>query len=381
MRKEHEPKEEEDCPEYINTNPPSPPDPSISFITEKVCKLNSFLESLNLVPPSSNTQFVCTKENDGDVMFVELIKTYDDSSEEELGVSENVVTGDELGVGYFDKFPTRSELAFHKYLMYPPILSLFLRNPIIVGGNPSNLKIPCNIGHVHVEKAYIDLNSPINIMTRMQYNWIMRKQLEYKDDPEGIRGISNFTRRIRGMHIFVGNFTYVLDFMIVEDISSVIDPRLSQVVLRRPFIEISNMTNDLSLGIVKFTIGADKTQREGQQENELSNLTRQRQLLASVNYRSAIIEELERLPRNLVAYKTREHLKRIQKAVLVEVIELKKELRLQISFWNYRIDHSLAPPDALDCVGFSFTHFYFILLALIFTLALVTGRRLNLLVE
>ncbi|GJT68844.1 hypothetical protein Tco_1020324 [Tanacetum coccineum] len=44
----------------------------------------------------------------------------------------------------------------------------------------------------------------------------------------------------------------------------------------------------------------------------------------------AIIEELERLPGNLVAYKTREDLKRIQKAVLIKVIELKKELRLQV---------------------------------------------------
>ncbi|GKC81854.1 hypothetical protein Tco_1137571, partial [Tanacetum coccineum] len=44
------------------------------------------------------------------------------------------------------------------------------------------------------------------------------KQLEPRDDPEGIREISNFTGKIRGMHIFVGNFTYVLDFMIVEDI-------------------------------------------------------------------------------------------------------------------------------------------------------------------
>ncbi|GKG32161.1 hypothetical protein Tco_0427111, partial [Tanacetum coccineum] len=33
------------------------------------------------------------------------------------------------------------------------------------------------------------------------------------------------------------------------------------------------------------------TQREAQQANELSNLTRQRQLLASVNYRRAIIED------------------------------------------------------------------------------------------
>nr|GEZ16038.1 hypothetical protein [Tanacetum cinerariifolium] len=72
------------------------------------------------------------------------------------------------------------------------------------------------------------------------------------------------------------------------------------------------------------------TQRKAQQENKLSILTRQRQLLVSVNYRRAIIQELERLPGDLVACKTREHLKRIQKAVFVEVIELKKELSLQV---------------------------------------------------
>ncbi|GKC60765.1 hypothetical protein Tco_1088363 [Tanacetum coccineum] len=60
------------------------------------------------------------------------------------------------------------------------------------------------------------------------------------------------------MHIFVGNFTYVLDFVIVEDIGSAIDPRLSQVVLGKPFVELSNMTHDLSLGIVKFANGTDK---------------------------------------------------------------------------------------------------------------------------
>ncbi|GJS67215.1 zinc finger, GRF-type containing protein [Tanacetum coccineum] len=52
--------------------------------------------------------------------------------------------------------------------------------------------------------------------------------------------------------------------------------------------------------------------------------------LLDVLSRRAIIEELERLPRNLVACKTREHLKRVQKVVFVEVIELKKELRLQV---------------------------------------------------
>nr|GEV74976.1 hypothetical protein [Tanacetum cinerariifolium] len=75
--------------------------------------LNSFLESLSSVPPSSNTQFVCTKENDGDIMFVDIIKKYDDSIEEELEEDEGAVTR-ELGIEYCDRFPTRRELAYRK---------------------------------------------------------------------------------------------------------------------------------------------------------------------------------------------------------------------------------------------------------------------------
>ncbi|GJZ30219.1 hypothetical protein Tco_0575266 [Tanacetum coccineum] len=198
---------------------------------EMTNKIDTFLKAIN------DRMKGALPKNDRDVMFVELIKKFDDSSEEELEVNKNAVTEKKLGVECFDKFLTRSKLAYHKYLMCASIPSLFLRNPIIVGGSPSNLKIPCNIGHVHVEKAYIDLNSPINIMTCMQYNWIMRKQLEPREDPESIIGIN---------------------FMIVEDISLIMDLRLSQVVLGKPFVEVSNMTRDLLIGVVKFTIGDDE---------------------------------------------------------------------------------------------------------------------------
>ncbi|GKE35536.1 hypothetical protein Tco_1454858 [Tanacetum coccineum] len=112
--------------------------------------------------------------------------------------------------------------------MSGPIPSIFLRNPIIKEGCPYNLKIPYNIGYVHIKKAYINLNSPLNIMTQMMYNWTMRRKLDPRENANG--GISNFTGRIKGMHVFLGNFTYVVDFMIVEDITSIIDPRLSQVM-------------------------------------------------------------------------------------------------------------------------------------------------------
>ncbi|GJW81475.1 MAK10-like protein [Tanacetum coccineum] len=141
-----------------HTGSPTPPDPSISFIIKKVLKFNSLFESLGLVPPSPNAELVCIKKEDGDVMFIEIILKDDNSHKEELeaGVQK---------VEYFDIFLTRSELAYHKYLMCGPIPSIFLQKPINIEGCQLNLKIPCNIRHVHVEKAYIDFNPSLNIMT------------------------------------------------------------------------------------------------------------------------------------------------------------------------------------------------------------------------
>ncbi|GJV53712.1 hypothetical protein Tco_1449453 [Tanacetum coccineum] len=121
--------------ENIHANPFAPPDPSILFITEIVLKLNSFFESLGLVPQSSNTKLVCTKGDDDDVMYIEIVKTDDDSHKEEPKAGEQEVE-------YFDIIPTRIKLAYHKYLMCGPIPSIFLRNPIITKGCLSNLKIP-----------------------------------------------------------------------------------------------------------------------------------------------------------------------------------------------------------------------------------------------
>nr|GEW85852.1 retrotransposon Orf1 [Tanacetum cinerariifolium] len=81
------------------------------------------------------------------------------------------------------------------------------------------------------------------------------------------------------MHVFVGNFTYVTDFVIVEDISSIIDPKLSQVVLGKPFVDIPNMTHDPPEGVVRFTNGtneiANKMPHKIEQYNRLSDLEKE----------------------------------------------------------------------------------------------------------
>ncbi|GJU59256.1 hypothetical protein Tco_1237022 [Tanacetum coccineum] len=126
-------------------------------------------------------------EDDDEVMFIEIIRDEEPQNEDPHEV-EGATTKEPV-VEYFDTIPTRNELTYHR--------------------------------HVHIEKAYIDLNSPLNIMTRMMYNWIMRRKLNPMKDANG---------RIR-------NFT---------------------VVLRRPFIEISNMTYYPPEGVVRFIRGTDE---------------------------------------------------------------------------------------------------------------------------
>ncbi|GKE97705.1 hypothetical protein Tco_0021056, partial [Tanacetum coccineum] len=53
--------EENDSLENTNTNPSASPDPLVSFITEKVLKLNSFFELLGLAPQLSDTEFFAPK--------------------------------------------------------------------------------------------------------------------------------------------------------------------------------------------------------------------------------------------------------------------------------------------------------------------------------
>nr|GEU41401.1 protein kinase-like domain, concanavalin A-like lectin/glucanase domain protein [Tanacetum cinerariifolium] len=51
----------------------------------------------------------------------------------------------------------------------------------------------------------------------------MKKQRVPRRDIENPRKVSNFTRRVKGIHVFVGNFTYIMDFLVVEDAGSTID--------------------------------------------------------------------------------------------------------------------------------------------------------------
>ncbi|GJU70590.1 hypothetical protein Tco_1256849 [Tanacetum coccineum] len=73
-----------------NSNPQS--NPLALIATEQVRKLNSMLELLGLVPQSSNAKFVCSKEDDGEVMFIEIIRDDDEPQNEDPNEGEGATT-------------------------------------------------------------------------------------------------------------------------------------------------------------------------------------------------------------------------------------------------------------------------------------------------
>ncbi|GJY40619.1 protein kinase-like domain, concanavalin A-like lectin/glucanase domain protein [Tanacetum coccineum] len=87
---------------------------------------------------------------------------------------------------------------------------------------------------------------------RLHYNWIMSKRLGPRRKPSNPRKICNFMGRVKGLKVFVGNFTYECNFMVLEDTTSVIDHDLGSVIFGKPFIEATGLVYDMEEGTVTF---------------------------------------------------------------------------------------------------------------------------------
>ncbi|GJT70589.1 hypothetical protein Tco_1029875 [Tanacetum coccineum] len=94
------------------------------------------------------------------------------------------------------------------------------------------------------------MESPINVMSRIHYNWIMRKRLEPRRKPSNPKKICNFVGRVKGLKVFVGNFTYKCDFVVLGDTTSVIDHDLCEDDYDRGYRKPS----DLEDGFYRDTI-------------------------------------------------------------------------------------------------------------------------------
>ncbi|GJX83534.1 MAK10-like protein [Tanacetum coccineum] len=156
----------------------------------------------------------------------------------------------------FNSFPTMKKLSHHEWLLKnprPPWVKARIR-----AGSLNNIKISYMIDHFFKKHAYIDLESPINVMSRSQYNRIMTYGLRSRQKPSNPNKISNFVGRVRNLKNFIGSFTYECDFIILEDTTSIIDRCLGEMVFGRPFIDEVGLVYNKEEGTVMFKQANEK---------------------------------------------------------------------------------------------------------------------------
>ncbi|GJT51015.1 hypothetical protein Tco_0977172 [Tanacetum coccineum] len=92
--------------------------------------------------------------------------------------------------------------------------------------------------------AYFDPFLPMNIITRKAYNTIMVEELESTR--------KNLVAIVRDVYVLVGSFTYITDFVVLEDIGEFILINKVEVVMGKPFKKITKIEYDCAMGLMSF---------------------------------------------------------------------------------------------------------------------------------
>ncbi|GKC93800.1 hypothetical protein Tco_1159242 [Tanacetum coccineum] len=192
----------------------------------------------------SKTEHTNHKKADGTDEEVESEKEVEEETKGETKEEE------EDNPKHFDAFPTMKELRYHEWILKnlrPPWVKAKIRI-----GNINNVNFSCMIDQFNKEQAYLDLESPINIMSRLHYNWIMSNRLEPRMKSSNPKKNCNFIGRVKGLRVFVRNVTYKCDFIVLEDTTSVIDHYLGSVLFEKLFVEATGIVFNKEEGTVVF---------------------------------------------------------------------------------------------------------------------------------
>ncbi|GJW27410.1 hypothetical protein Tco_0044285 [Tanacetum coccineum] len=116
----------------------------------------------------------------------------------------------------------------------------FRHKKIINSFDGDNLTFQCMIGFRKFT-TYFDPFLPMNIIMRKAYNTIMVIGLE------SMR--TNLGDVVRDVCVFIGSFTYV----VLEDIGEFILREMAEVVMGKPFREVTKLDYDCAKGLMSFT--------------------------------------------------------------------------------------------------------------------------------
>nr|GEW61001.1 hypothetical protein [Tanacetum cinerariifolium] len=122
-------------------------------------------------------------------------------------------------------------------------LGNFYRNRIINSLDGKDLALPCMIGFRKFV-AYFDPFLPMSIIMHKAYNTIM---------VEGLKSMRrNLVAIVRDVYVFVGSFTYVTNFVVLEDIGEFIVSYTTKIVMGRPFRAVTQLEYDCVKGLISF---------------------------------------------------------------------------------------------------------------------------------
>ncbi|GJW09328.1 hypothetical protein Tco_1575155, partial [Tanacetum coccineum] len=130
-----------------------------------------------------------------------------------------------------------------------------------------------NAGNVLLKfVAYFDSFLPMKIITRKAYNTIMVEGLESTG--------RNLVAVVRDVYVFVGSFTYVTDFVVLEDIGEFIVSDMADVVMGRPFRDVIQLEYDYIKGLISTWMAFGGNTRDlgsfGEETNEITTLHQSR---------------------------------------------------------------------------------------------------------
>ncbi|GJS98319.1 hypothetical protein Tco_0819489 [Tanacetum coccineum] len=117
------------------------------------------------------------------------------------------------------------------------------RQRVINSLDGDDLALQCMIGFIKFV-AYFDPFLPMNIITCKAYNTIMVEGLDSTR--------RNLVAIVRDVYVFVGSFTYITDFVVLEDIREFILRDMAKVVMVKPFRKVTKLEYDYAKGLMSF---------------------------------------------------------------------------------------------------------------------------------
>ncbi|GJZ13476.1 hypothetical protein Tco_0548706 [Tanacetum coccineum] len=189
----------------------------LAFIDSRLESIEQFLNRFTDQPNETSTNYPESDDGSGDTPLVSPFPHSDNDSDDEEALNE---------LSEYENAGTlRRERKINSF-------------------DGDGLAFECMIGFRKFT-AYLDPFLPMNIISHKAYNTIMVDRLEGTG--------KNLVAIVRDVYVFVRSFSYITDFVVLEDIGDFIMSDMAEVLMGRPFRKTTRLNYDVTKGLFSFT--------------------------------------------------------------------------------------------------------------------------------